>query len=368
VRYRVGRRSLDRWCIVGGKLSYASLDLSETQLRERVGSILQQVGEEPPPTADRTATELPEGLRAELYSLARDLLPDWMFENPASTHFASTRTPDPETFPEILICPDGALSALPFGILNLSADGYLPLIARHDPVYRWAAGGDECPTKDPGNASPGVIVAAPLPVAGSALWNSNLPRLEYGLTEARALQQWMPRSILLEGEAATKSALFAAWEGAPFLYFACHVVRDADAPYISYLPLSLPPTSAEVEGSVGDGYLDARDVGAVTFRSRPLVVLSACSSGAPYLVRGAQAPGLGEAFLKAGASTVIQTYWSVRDDVEARLMQEAMHAWAVEGTPPARALNAARRDMARNGAFTHPYYWGNAVVVTAATP
>jgi len=143
---------------------------------------------------------------------------------------------------------------------------------------------------------------------------------------------------------------------APFLYFATHVVSDPEASYLSYLPLSPGARSESPEAN----RLDLNDLSSVHFDANPTVVLSACSSGASFLVHGAHSPGLGEGFLRAGASTVIQNLWSVQDEATSILMQNFLDGWIRQGMRPDEALNAARR-QAWEGADSknrHPYYWG----------
>lgn len=375
VVYRVRADSLERWCLSEDGLIYESLPITRFELRERVNRILSQVQSVPAQVSrmDGRSVQVSEDLQGELHELAMVILPEEVFqgtEECRSTQLGGSNEASPL---RILLSSDGVLDALPFGILNLSRIGYRPLILRYDPVYIGLAtldrkGGNAGVDRDATDVAQGLIIADPVAVPGSFGWWRKLPRLENGIREAEALQEWKPDSILLERELATKEALLAGWKHAPFLYFASHVVRDPEVPYLSCLPLSLSATEHGKASRREDSYLDALDLRPGCLKGRPLVVLSACSSGAPYLVRGAQAPGLGDSFLRAGASTVIQTLWSVRDDAAAELMQKAFHSWAVDEMAPDRALNAARRWLAIEGSFTHPYFWGAAIVKTNGFP
>ncbi len=366
--YRVHADSVERWCWNGRGLTVTRLGVTTTDLRNRVRRILRQIEDgRPSASGFRSAVTWEDAkLHRELHELATRILP------PSMMGEAGPSWPVDQ---DLLLSPDGPLRAIPFGILNLSAKDYVPLVTRYNPIYS-TSGGRPGPVQDSsqdpvgggGSPDPGVIVADPVPAPGSFAWRSGLPSLDHGIAEARALHEWKPRSVLLERDRATKSALLGLWERASFLYFAAHIVRDPDASYLSYLPLS-PSTQTESIGGVptDDAYLDATDLQSVSLEGHPLVVLSACSSGAPYLVHGAQAPGLGESFIQAGASAVIQTCWHVEDEAASKLMTMAMRAWAIEEVPPSRALTIARRSMARDGEFTHPYYWGG-VTITADLP
>jgi CHAT domain-containing protein len=354
VVFYVGAESTDRWTRRGGELSRVRVLVSEAELRRRVDRVLRQL-DQPPDSG--VPGSVGRDLQSELHELAKLLLPRWLLE------IAQDEEESPQQFEEVLISLDGPLLALPLGVLNLSATHYLPMVARVDPVYLGHVAERSTPSGSK-SAAPGVIMADPIPSPGHLGWQAGLPRLDHGVREARVLHALEPESLLFEREAATKVALLTNWEYAPFLYFASHVVRDPEASYLSYLPLSLPAVGDSPAPRKEDSYLEALDLGTIELKGEPLVVLSSCSSGAPYVTRGAQAPGLGESFLRAGASIVIQNYWSVRDDAAAALMERAVRAWAVDGLAPDHALNLARREMAlsADGEFGHPYFWGGAVV------
>lgn len=349
--YCVGPDSLRRWSRVGNQLAHTVQPIPHRDFAAFVKRILLAFDRVPGENEKMT-----ESLREDLHELAHLLLPPQLLGS--GDHIR----PDGTRPRELHVIAAGGLDGLPFAALNLSDSGYSPLIERFDPVYlKPGMSAAAVPAREQGAP---LIVADPLPAPGFTGWRTGLHRLPYGIAEARALHGWKPESILLEREAATKRAVLAAWENAPFIYIASHVVQDPTAPYLSYIPLTPPEVETTTAVRREDGSLDAVDLRSVQFNAQPLVILSACSSGAPYRAYGTHSPGLGDAFLEAGASIVIQNCWSVQDEAAAALMQMAMPAWAVDGIDPATALNEARRRMAREGAFTHPYFWGSAVVLT----
>lgn len=339
--YRVQRTRTDRWMYREGRLTHDRLPLGEQELRERIGKILRVSGVRP----DASGASLPPATAEQLQLLARELLPPSLLE-------AGDRT-EPL---RLLLSPDGPLNALPFAILNLSAEGYLPLIQRFSPVY---LGTRKSPCMELPREAPGLIVSDP-DLSGAAFApGRGLPPLDLARAEAEALHEWSPQSLYLTGSRATKEEVLENLRSSAFLYFASHMVRDPEAPYLSYLPLSSPPGTTRRD----EGYLDVTDVNGAELGLCPLVVLSACDSGTPYVVQGAQAPGLGDAFLDAGARAVIQTYWAVDDAATAELMRDTMGSWGRQERNAATALNDARRRMAmREDPFRHPFYWGGAVV------
>ena len=343
--YLVEADSLVRWTRVGTQLASSAVAIDADDLRQRVGMVLEKLER----AVDEDA-RLDAGLREGLRELARLLLPEPMFSGDGSGAGAIRH---------LRILPGTHLSGFPFGALNLSETGYEPLLRRFDPVYE-RGHGHSAPA---GTArGPGLIIADPAVSPSLAAWESGLPRLEHGIREARALHDWEPGSILLEREAATKAAIRRHWERARFIYFASHVVQDPSSPYLSWIPLAKQDVVQGQAVVQVNEYLNIQDIRSARLHAAPLVVLSACSSGAPYQTRRALAPSLGDAFIDAGASTVIQNLWSVRDDAAAELMQRTMRAWSLDDTDPDCALNDARREMASSGRFTHPYFWGAAVV------
>ena len=88
-----------------------------------------------------------------------------------------------------------------------------------------------------------------------------------------------------------------------------------------------------------------------------LVVLSGCSSGAPYLTARRAAACLGDAFLDAGAGAVVQTFWDV-GDVQARELMTAFVGALSQNPSKIRTLNNVRRAalMGPRG-VRHPFSW-----------
>jgi CHAT domain-containing protein len=66
------------------------------------------------------------------------------------------------------------------------------------------------------------------------------------------------------------------------------------------------------------------------------------------------APGLGEAFLDAGASAVVQTRWEIDDEAAHDLMASFSRRCA-QGESPVAALNAVKREARDAGVA--PFQW-----------
>ena len=89
-----------------------------------------------------------------------------------------------------------------------------------------------------------------------------------------------------------------------------------------------------------------------------LVTLSACDTG----IETATGIGLEEAFLIAGARTVVASLWAVEDTFTTELM-EHFYANLVAGKSKAIALQQAKLDMLEKYGDTTPFYWASFVLV-----
>lgn len=96
----------------------------------------------------------------------------------------------------------------------------------------------------------------------------------------------------------------------------------------------------------------------------PFIVLSTCSSGAGRQYSGVGTLSLGNALLRSGSSTVVQTLWPVDDQATSAIL-EWMYAAMHEGVPAAQALTQAKAafiNTHRNDALSNPFYWSGIIV------
>jgi CHAT domain-containing protein len=79
-----------------------------------------------------------------------------------------------------------------------------------------------------------------------------------------------------------------------------------------------------------------------------MAVLSACESGVPSIHGGGELTGLPNAFLLAGAQSVVASLWRVDDAATATLMYHFYDAFSggSEDVPVAKALSEARDRLA----------------------
>lgn len=134
-----------------------------------------------------------------------------------------------------------------------------------------------------------------------------------------------------------RSGEFAAYD---WLHFATHAYAE-------------PATGAFTGLLVGPGMLDVQAIGRWKLAAR-LVTLSACQTGVGRWHYGDEIAGLTQAFISAGAQSVVASLWLVQDESTASLMADFYCALG-EGLSPAAALAAAQRAAHRAG--VDAYHW-----------
>jgi CHAT domain-containing protein len=245
----------------------------------------------------------------------------------------------------IIIIADGLLSQLPFETLQSSRSGKFAF-ERYTIVYSPRLSGllrRDRPSCD-GRAEHSVLVFADPEVKA-------LPRLPFTRVEAESIAALFPGRVRLRmGQQASKESLFRTPDMASYdiLHFATHAALTSDADGIELSSNGLTR-----------GSLTAREIGHLRLQGQ-LVVLSACSTG----VRegGGSRQTLADAFLKAGASRVMATLWSVNDIASADFSAQ-FYTELSRGLDASEAVRASKLAMLHSLAYSHPYYWGSYVLV-----
>jgi CHAT domain-containing protein len=275
------------------------------------------------------------------------------------------------THRRVVVVPDDSLHTVPFSVLPWSPDANAPMLLERaelsvvpstlfvthprlaarrggsprldligDPVFQASRWERECAS------APSAAVAQPV-----ALNRRSLPRLPGSRAEVLAIKQLAERasqSIRVStqlGCAATPSALRAAAESGPdLLHIATHGYVDAYRPRLS--ALALTQDSPENGGAATVGLLDILNM---HIGSR-LVVLSACDTSRGRLLPGEGVLGPAQAFLQAGAASVVASYWRIPDEHTAPFMQTFYRYLLVDRLSAAAALRRTQLDYARDRA------------------
>lgn len=234
--------------------------------------------------------------------------------------------------PHVVVVPHGALCDLPFAALH---DGRSWLVERQvlsqaPSAAIWTAA-QARPQRRERRPRRAVVVG----VAGSDL--------HHVTTELQTVADALgPGAVVLRDDGATGQAFCEAAADAELLHLACHARFRADNPTFSYLRLA-------------DGPVPMHELARVRLSAAPLVVLSACETGASRVAPGDEAVGLVRAFALAGAREVVASLWAV-DDAATTALMAGFYAGLRAGRSAAAALQAAQSAAAARGA--HPHEWG----------
>jgi CHAT domain-containing protein len=264
----------------------------------------------------------------------------------------------------LVLIPDGSLHLLPFSAL---VDGNQYLLQTHEVSVT------------PSSTVLHILKARSrdrndqsLPYIGVAAWTqtldtrnfvtraiagparSELTPLPDSKREVESIATTLPKpSTVLLGDDATKSR----FESFPLnrfnvLHLALHGYTDIDFPDRSALVFAPKPTQND------DGLLQVRDIRKMHLNAK-LVTLSACNTGVGP-VGEAGVANLVNAFIEAGAESVVSTLWELEDHSTSRLMNEFYHDLAMH-EPEAQALRNAQLQLIKRN--DPPYYWASFQVV-----
>jgi CHAT domain-containing protein len=248
----------------------------------------------------------------------------------------------------LVIAPHAELHFLPFGALITPGAVDHFLIERLQLAYTPSATAwVQLADRRPSTSSRNVLALAP-----------QVDRLPASREEVLAIERiYGRRAMVRTGAKASEGALRADLSRAGTLHLATFGVLNKHNPLFSFVELA--PAGRD------DGRLEVNEVFGLGL-SGQLVVLSACQTA---LASGAIADvppgddwvGLVEAFLQAGASSVLASLWPVDDRATATLMAE-FHKRLAAGRPVVAALAEAQRTLLRDARTARPFFWAGFVI------
>jgi tetratricopeptide (TPR) repeat protein len=408
--YLIHDRHIQRWTASSSGVRSETLEISTAEAQklttEASKMILRDYSN---PGAVQT-----NKLQKKLRKLAHSLLPYQIMETPS--------TPSTPHYAPFFITADGFLNQLPFETLDVgNKDEYVPLLMVCDVAYLRhinkspgnqvipESGDLESGDNTPSNYSPGKPVSGQLwdsltkddghintsarnpftPELGDQVTESNeqtnasagktdeptgvilvnpepsnkflnryplQSELKEAMKEGEKVASSNPEARFLKGVSASKANLLALWEKVSYIYIASHMLRDPQFPYLTIIPLASP---AKVSGPDAE-VVDITDIRAADLSKCKIVVLSGCSSGAPYLEGLISGPSLGDAFLDAGADAVVFTFWDILDREAGQLMASYFGEWEKWDSSPVHKLCHIRRmDIRSSRQPNHPLRWAS---------
>lgn len=162
------------------------------------------------------------------------------------------------------------------------------------------------------------------------------PHLPHAGYEADIVGQFLQKPTLLRNTAATPEAVAQLLQSEhSIIHFATHAVFDAQIGRLSRILLH-------------NGDLQADEVEQLTLKTR-LVALPACQTALGQRYQGEELIGLTQAFLVAGAPSVLSALWAMDDRVSPSLMNGFYERLFQRQFAPAHALAETQREWINNG-------------------
>ncbi len=277
----------------------------------------------------------------------------------------------------LLIAADGIQQYIPFAALPHPAGRHEPLILHHEIISvpslavlaelrKRAAERQPAPETIAILADP-IFDASDERLAG-VLTGTNrewgdvfLPHLAFSRDEAFAITALLPPGRAfqaLDFDASRDLVTSGRLSRYRILHFATHALQRTDQPELSALVLS----RFNRQGQPIDGYLRASDLKELDLPA-DLVVLSACETALGPEIPGEGLGGLPQAFLSAGAQSVMTSLWKVEDESTAALMSQFYHRLLTQSLPPGRALREAQLAIRSQPRWHSPRYWAGFILL-----
>jgi CHAT domain-containing protein len=281
--------------------------------------------------------------------------------------------PDAAAATRLILVPDGVLNLLPFEALKDNRGEYL--LRSHELTYVPSGTildtlrSEKQPLAPKALLAVGDVIYQDQGDAGRRLPKpaSLSARLERGIADFSGMSLHdLPQtrqeveeigkivgqdSVILTGKGATE----AAFKREPLdqfriLHLAVHGFADTQYPERSALVLGRDANSTD------DGLLQVREIIRLKLNAE-LAILSACDTGVGKLQGEEGISNLVEAFLVAGARSVVASLWSA-DDTSASALMENFYGRLARGETVSSALRTAKLNMlSKFGSDLNPYYW-----------
>ena len=265
---------------------------------------------------------------------------------------------------DLIIVPDGSLHLLPFSALQ---DDHGYVLETHtvviEPSCTVFAILNQRRTKD---------TAPRMPYLGVAAWNrstddrnpisrlvtgpqrSQLVPLPESKLEVETIAEDLPKpsTILLGSDATEGNFKSHVKDSADVIHIALHGYADIDYPDRSALVFAPDSTGKD------DGLLQVREIRALHLKAK-LVTLSACNTGVgPVGETGVV--NLVNAFIEAGADSVVSTLWELEDHSTEHLMA-SFYSQLADHKRKVDALRSAQLELLKKG--LQPYSWASVQIV-----
>jgi len=295
---------------------------------------------------------------------------------------------------QVILSPDGALSAIPFSALH-DGKGYLA-----DRLsFRYVSSGRDLlnQPRQKATTQPAVMMATRVPGqdalseaerTGQDIAQIQKAKLTEGATDGQVLAQQSPSVLTLIshgyfGGSSKEGGMSARLPTRPKRMLPMQYMgqmgferdiapqaklvmaeKEGTEELMNSSGLMMMPGSQASTDTKQDGRLTAVEVREMNLQGTKLVMLLACKGAAGGLSFGQGVYGLRRAVLQAGAETVVGTLWSVEEKSASELAKRYMtKLWTDKKATRVGAMEAAMKEIRKDPRYSHPHYWAPFVVM-----
>jgi CHAT domain-containing protein len=198
--------------------------------------------------------------------------------------------------------------------------------------------------------------------------DKRFPGTEQFVAKVQALFP-LAEELTVPDSAFTKEAVLTQLQKDYQVYiFLGHGQANSQYPDYGYIELSVKTPRAPAAKMVR---LTVADLKTINWPGVEMVMLVGCETASGRLYRGTGIAGLQQELLSLGAKNVLGNLWEVDATYAITQAQDFLTAW-VTTRNPSHALQASQRQAVqtlqghRYYQQPHPYFWGSAVLLTAA--
>ncbi|HMA68566.1 MAG TPA: CHAT domain-containing protein [Candidatus Mcinerneyibacterium sp.] len=185
---------------------------------------------------------------------------------------------------------------------------------------------------------------------------SNLP---YSLKEINLLKKNFKNVELYKGKKISKKIIKNLLKK-DLKYEIIHFALHGDVSTVLPGKSSLVLSQFSDFKSDDNGFLTVDEISNMNIKAQ-FVNLSACETGLGEIFHSEGVVGLKEAFLQAGAQSVLATLWRIEDKATYNLMKNYYKKINVKTNNYCHVISDWKRDLIKDERYSHPYYWGSFV-------